>query len=113
SRYRVNKARGRLQMALRGGFHNGQTITPYLQPECGNKLIYRKLVEGRPFMVARPGLYEFKAVAFVKLGYQGVNRVSITRRIHQNAGFFPGDEKLLESFVDCYVSGLMRADCLA
>lgn len=85
------------------GFYNGEKRIKLLEKEKGEKLISKKIKEGKPLMVARYGSNEFRNL------FQN-DEFDI---LCSNAGFFPQDKKLLSEFRKQYFEDSKQIDILA
>jgi len=89
---------------------------PVLSFEEGNTKIAELIESGKPFMIARFGGNEIRALADViyereggKLG--GLSRRSRFKLVNQ-AGFFPDDKELIYKFADEYIEATKQVDML-
>ena len=89
---------------------------PVLSAEEGNNRIAELIESKKPFMVARFGGNEIRALADViyereggKLG--GLSRRSRFKLVNQ-AGFFPDDKELIYKFADEYIEAAKQVDML-
>lgn len=101
-----------------------------LSAQVGNDLIYKKILEGRPFLVSRLGNSELDALmnhlqieyllkhnsltGFIKQvqGYDSYWRDSVLKNIHFNAGFFPLQAEMLKQFSNDFLGYLKDVDLL-
>jgi hypothetical protein len=86
----------------KGFTHNGKR-TSFLDPEKSNSLVKQRILESRPLMVARHGSTELHYV----IKNRGFDQLC------SNAGFFPSNEGLGESFKEIYTSACKHIDALA
>lgn len=102
--------------------HLGITITrkqyygrPIADKERGNKLISDMIVSGKPFMITRLGSVELGCiVGFLGkqiLGKQKYKDKTVAAMVN-NAGFFPGDEELLDRFCRLMLEEMALIDLL-
>ncbi len=89
---------------------------PVLSGEEGNSKITELIESGKPFMVARFGGNEIRALADVvyereggKLG--GLSKRSRFKLVNQ-AGFFPDDKEMIYRFADEYLDSAKQVDLL-
>lgn len=85
-----------------------------------NDYLYRKIMEGKPFLACRFGNTELQVVVGELyrriVGYSEKNEMiwqEWFERLHQGAGFFPCDTKYAKAFVDCMLETCKQIDLLA
>lgn len=85
------------------GFYNGKKRLKLLSKKKAEKIISKKIVSGKPFMLARYGSNEFR-----NLFEKGEFNV-----LCSNAGFFPNEKKFLKKFREIYIQSSKKIDFLA
>lgn len=76
----------------------GKRIRGY---DYANQYIYQQLQSGKPFLAARYGDVELRALVYTlekDLGLRKKYPDYIKTKMHMNAGFFPADDEYLEQF---------------
>ncbi len=91
-----------------------------LSPAKTNDYIYRKIMEGRPFMTCRFGNTELQTVVgYLKVKYKGHSAQDDAyldkwfTRLGKDSGFFPVDYQYLERFSELILESGANADLLA
>lgn len=91
-----------------------------LSPAKTNEYIYRKIMEGRPFMTCRFGNTELQTVVgYLKVKYKGHSAEDDAyldkwfTRLGKDSGFFPVDYQYLERFSRLILESGANADLLA
>ncbi len=84
------------------GFYNGGKRVKLLSLEKSERLIARKIISGKPFMLARYGSTELRT-----LFGEDVDTLCTY------SGFFPNDDSLLEKFKEEYFKSSRKIDILA
>ncbi len=106
-------------------FHREPVMPHYakkwvLSPAKTNEYIYRKIMEGRPFMTCRFGNTELQTVVgYLKVKYKGHSAEDDAyldkwfTRLGKDSGFFPVDYQYLERFSRLILESGANADLLA
>lgn len=106
-------------------FHREPVMPHYagkwvLSPAKTNDYIYRKIMEGRPFMTCRFGNTELQTVVgYLKVKYKGHSAEDDAyldkwfTRLGKDSGFFPVDYQYLERFSQLILESGANADLLA
>ena len=106
-------------------FHREPVMPHYagkwvLSPAKTNDYIYRKIMEGRPFMTCRFGNTELQTVVgYLKVKYKGHSAQDDAyldkwfTRLGKDSGFFPVDYQYLERFSELILESGANADLLA
>tara|TARA_B100000686_G_C16491900_1_gene812547 strand:- start:23 stop:847 length:825 start_codon:yes stop_codon:yes gene_type:complete len=85
-----------------------------LKNSPGNDQIYKKILSNKPFMAARIGATEIKAILYPKLPkiLQSVFKKRIFGRMFTLAGFFPSNEENIIKFSEMMINDIQQVDIL-
>ena len=89
-------------------------FSPIISGSRAENLVYEGIMKGTPFMVARLGAVESKAMIYASLPqvFKFLLKKYILENMHRNAGFFPVTEENLHHFYQIMCEAMESTDIL-